>query len=363
MFCTRCGSQVKDGARFCPNCGTPMAQEDPQPYQQHEPYQPADAQQAPQQQAPQQQVPQPQSQPKAHRRWPIVVAACVVAAAAVAAVVVFVVLPRLAPKGVWVVTKSSYTQDGPDGRTTTIWTDTLDNEGNVIHESNENTYTNGSYNNRSELDYTYDKDGFCQSESNKTTYESSSSSSSSNNTSEDDYSYQWTFDANNKPTRLVRTQTQDGTTSTYTYDYEYSSTGHMSKRTVTFSSGTYKSKSVYEYASSGLLYKSTFSNDDESNETVYKYEFDSADKPTKCSSVTTDKSTGKKTAESTYNYEYDERGNIKSSNDEYISYSDGETSPQKSTATYEYEYTYVENPSPWVSEITHLYTIPSSNPY
>ena len=361
MFCRKCGNQVSDGATFCPSCGNPMPQQPPQP-------QPnlhaAPQQQVPQQPAYPQQAPQPQPEPKKkRRRLPVIIAISVVAVAAIAAVVVFVVLPRVMPKGAWIATKVTCTENTSSNQTTYTWTDTLDNQGNVTHESSEYTYTDGSYSSKSELDYAYDKSGYCQSESNKTTYGSSSSSSSPNNTAEDDYSYQWTFDNDGKPTRLVRTQTQDGTTNTYTYEYEYGSNGHMSKRTVTYDSGTYKSTSVYEYASRGLLFKSAFSTDDESNETIYTYEFDSADKPIKSTATTTDKATGKKTAERTSSYEYDEKGNLTLSNDEIISYSDDGTNPQKTTSKYEYEYTYVENPSSWVSKITHLYTVPSSNPY
>ena len=28
MFCEQCGKKLPDGARFCPNCGTPVPQDD-----------------------------------------------------------------------------------------------------------------------------------------------------------------------------------------------------------------------------------------------------------------------------------------------------------------------------------------------
>lgn len=57
-FCTHCGAQLPDGARFCTSCGTPVAAAptvNPAPQPQ------APVQQAPQPQAPVQQAPQPQA--------------------------------------------------------------------------------------------------------------------------------------------------------------------------------------------------------------------------------------------------------------------------------------------------------------
>lgn len=70
MFCRKCGQEVKQGAKFCIKCGTPVAPQ-PQPQQPQQAQQPPQAQQPqaqqPQQaqaQQPQPQQPQPQAQPQ-----------------------------------------------------------------------------------------------------------------------------------------------------------------------------------------------------------------------------------------------------------------------------------------------------------
>ena len=154
----------------------------------------------------------------------------VVAAAAIAAVVVFVVLPRVMPKDVpkevWVTSRITRTDYSSNSQTTQTWTDMLDDKGNVTHATSEYVNGDGSYSSKTETDYTFDQNGFCQSESSRSTYENSSSSGSPHASSCD---YQWTFGIDGKPTRLVRTETTGDDIYTYTYDFEYNNDGNISK--------------------------------------------------------------------------------------------------------------------------------------
>ena len=365
MFCAKCGSQVEDGVAFCPSCGNPMPRRPPQqpqpnqqavpqqqvPAPQQAPYQPTQQQAYPQQPQPQpyQQVPQPQ--PKKKRRWPVVVAIAVVAAAAIAAVVVFVVLPRVMPKGIWVATKSVGITKDANGTLSYTSTSTLDDRGNVTAQSSETVYNDGSRT-TDESSFTYDDQGFAKSESYKYTYEPKASNESSDKY-ESSVVIQWTYGDGNKPTQAVRTITDANETGTYTKVYEYGKDGKITRTVGTYKGKDSQSETIIEFDDRGLVTKQS-QKDDESEETVYQYEFDASNRPVGYTSVTTDTSTNKKTQEASATLKYDENGNMSTESIECTTYPSDGSGPTKSTTTNTYEYEYIENPTPWVAELVRL---------
>ena len=79
MFCTHCGTQIPDGAQFCPKCGATQAQAQGAPSRpQSTPPQPQGMQVQPQDTPPRPQSTPPQG-PSPKKRWPLVVGICAAA--------------------------------------------------------------------------------------------------------------------------------------------------------------------------------------------------------------------------------------------------------------------------------------------
>lgn len=367
MYCTKCGHKIMEGAAFCPSCGTPVASKPSGQVQQAPPS--AQASQVPQA-SPAPQVPQepaaPQSQPgqvtsqppapKKKRGLIIGIVAGVVALAAIAIVVVLVVLPKTTSRGIWMATKVTFEQKNKTtGKTSAnVTTKNIDKNGALVSETYEDSSPDSTY--KSETKYTTNDQGFCESGSRKVTFGDSSDD-------ETEYldKYNWTFGNDGMPSELNVVEKDDDSTRC---TYEYDDKGNIRKR-----SYSYKAFSAYsgttEFDEQGNLTHAVTEDDGgKIHETTYEYKRDASGRLTGCTYTRTEKSTGKKALEGTSTFEYDENGNIVKEEIKESSYDLEDNGKRTDTeATYEYEYTYVDNPLPWVAKLAHLYTISSPMAY
>lgn len=320
MLCPHCNNDVKEGALYCSKCGNPILE---------------------------------QASPTKNRRTPVAIAACVAAVLAIAVVVIFVVLPRMARHGVWVVTK----QVGTFEYTTTERNDTdvetlaytLDNNGRVVLTTYTRNQSTQDVPVIKQTSYKYDDNGFC-----KTVDSSFISPPDSDLSNHADY--QWTFGNAGRPERLT-------VADNFSCTYQYNDNGYISQQILNDD----VSSTIYEYNDRGLLMKCTQSSKGDdgiaTGVSVYEYEFDSSGKPiasTTVMTVTSGEITIEKAEEVNETYEYDATGNVKKRLSESTYYCDDGSVLRKRKASIEYEYAYIENPSPWTVQGAHLGCVPYS---
>ena len=380
MYCAKCGNEIREGAAFCPSCGSPVTSapggQQPQAQQASGAPQTPQAQQAPgtpqvpgasqvPQQVPQQVPGDPQSRPgqippqtpapKKRRGLIIGIVAGVAAIAAIAAVVVFVVLPKVMPRGIWLVTKETSEQkDITAGKTsTTLAIKNISKSGVLVSETYEDSSSDLPY--KSETSYTTNEQGFCESSSLKYSF-----SNLSDDETEQSNKFDWTFGNDGMPSELNVVDNDNNSTR---YAYEYDEKGNIRKRS--FSNNNSKPYSYSaEFDEQGNLTHLVVEEDGKTYEATYEYERDSSGQTTGCTFNRLEKSTGKKVMEGTGAFERDENGNIVKEQVKQTSY-DLENNGKRTDveATYNYEYTYVENPLPWVAKLAYLYTVPNAIAY
>lgn len=375
MYCAKCGHEIREGAAFCAECGAPVsprsnvqapqeasatsqaqpAPEVPQAQPAPEVPQAQPVPSAPQVQATpsapqseQGQAPQPAAQKK--RRGLIIgIVAGVVAVAAIVAVVAFVVLPGIAPRGMWMATKITTVREdsSADTSTTSIMTKNINKNGVLESETYKDSGDNYGY--TSDSSYTYNDQGFCESSDTK-----SEISSASSDGVKESSKYDWKFGNNGMPSELTIIDEDDE--EDIRYAYEYDDKGNISKRSITYVDNSYTVST--EFNEQGFIKHVDVENDGKAYETTFEYERDGSGRITSSTFLTLEKATGKKASEGTETFEYDENGNIKSSATKETTYDldkNGERTEIKTTSTY--EYTYVDNPSSWAAKLAHIYGI------
>lgn len=386
MYCANCGHEIREGASFCAECGAPVAsrnegqapQEAPAA---HETEQAQPAPETPQtksepdvaqkdqppsvpKQEPASDLSQSQTgqnlqspAPKKRRGLIIGIVAGVAAVAAIAAVVVFVVLPKAVPHGIWIATKITTERKGTADEIdlSSLSTKNIDKNGVLVSE----TYKDSgkSYDYTSETSYTNNQQGFCESSSAKSQFSTSSSDGI-----ESSNKYDWTFGSNGMPSKLTIVDDDD---ERMIYTYEYDDKGNIRKRNTDIEGGSYSVSS--EFDEKGHVSRVITVEDGKTYETSFEYEYDASGRTTSCTYTRLEKSTGKKALEGKGTFELDENGNIRKEEIKETTYDlEGKgkkTDAEVSNATNTYEYTYVEDPLPWVATLAHLYTVPNATTY
>lgn len=321
MNCQSCGAEVRPGQKFCANCGAEVGANA------------ADTTRSP--------APEPAAPPK---KKPIasIAAGAVLAIGVVVALVAFVVMPLMQPKGIWVVTKSatqSEVRPEDDDAYTYSYLDEWDLDANGNPTSCTNTYT-GSEGQTSTVSYSYeyDDEGRCQ----ERTYNGAELTESS--------ILAWEVDSDGRATKMSCVSDEDGE---MTCAYTYNQQGFIQEQAFVLAEGT---KQTNTFDEKGLLVKTVVTGDDEKSTSEYTYEYDLQQRPVSVKAIRTNDTTGEIELDLTGTITYDERGCVaKEVNDATYLEADGTHTQVREEFTYECEY--VENPSPWLVQMTHLYTI------
>lgn len=377
MFCPECGSEIKPGQKFCEGCGIsltnwqvasrverekaesqpepeasqarPMPQPQPKPAApQANPEPPAQPQPKPKAprkpQAPTPAPPEPPSQQKKKSMLPLAIGiGAAVLIAAVVVVVVFVVKPGggSAQKGVWVQTKMTSNGKQDKGTWNIEQQYKLDEAGNPISF---NYSYNDSENHKSKISelYTFDKSGQCLSCERTTDGKT------------EHFSYEWNSLGDERPKSMSvvndDTKKQDSTNT-----YEYNDQGFIKRVTANMTlEDQSKLKRIYDFDEDGHSTRIETSNDDNNMVAEFTYERDKNNRIVSSHTKSVNKKTNKTEQETETTYEYDENGNLAHEVDKTTAYSDGKKTATESTEV-TFEYTYVENPSPWRRVMQHLY--------
>lgn len=338
MYCQSCGAEVRSGQKFCANCGAEVGSSvaSPTPSPAPEP----DAQPAP---APTATEPASESAaPPKKRPIASIAAVAVLAIGVVVALVSFVVMPLMQPKGIWVVTKSttqSEVHPEDDDAYTYSYLDEWELDANGNPTSYTNTYT-GSEGQTSTVSYSYayDDEGRCQ----ERTYSATELTENS--------ILAWDVDSEGKATKMSCVSDVDGE---MTCAYAYNKQGFIEEQTFTLAEGT---KQTNTFDEKGLLVKTVVTGDDVKATSEYTYEYDLQQRPISVKAIRTNDTTGEVELDLTGAITYDEHGNVaKEVNDATYLETDGTHTQVREELTY--ECAYVENPSPWLVQMTHLYTI------